>query len=171
MAIRITGGWDGFAAFDRAFLKVEHVLGDFRPIFEDLGVAVIEIFQDQFWTAGAGGGTPWEPLSQEYADWKAANSDWGSLVDVSILQLSGDMYRSFTIKGAEGNVWEIERNEARFGSIDRKARWHQTGAGNLPAREILAINDARRTLIMKRAHRKLIQELKETGLVQRTEFF
>jgi len=169
--IRITASVDGKPAFDRAFLKVEATFDDFTPVFEEAGEQLLEFNEDQFQSAGAAGGTPWQPLTDDYARWKALHSSWGALIDLSTLRLSDKMMRSLTKRGADGNVWEVGKREAAFGSTNPLAGYHHRGEGRLPAREIIVLNEQRRTQLMKRSQKRLVAELRETGLIQRTAEF
>lgn len=166
MPIRFSATVDGLPAFDRAFLKVESALADFRPIWDEVADHwYYPMMEDQFHSAGAAGGTPWQPLSAAYEEWKGKHFNF-----MPMLRLHDDLYPSFVRKGAKGNIDRRERDFAEWGSSDPKARWHHEGVQgrNLPSRQILVVNDARRRSLQKTIQRGLVKEMRETGLVQRT---
>lgn len=171
MPARFTATWEGIPVFDRAFLKVENALGDFRPVWDEIAETWwYPMMADQFHSAGAAGGTPWKDLSDAYVEWKAAHG-WGGAAYVSILMLTEDMRKSFMVKGAKDNIDRRERNFAEFGSSDRKARWHQEGvpSRHLPQRQLVVINDPRRKALQKAIQRSLVKSMSDgSGLVQRT---
>ncbi len=53
------------------------------------------------------------------------------------LKARGDLQKSFARQTDRDNVEEIKAQRATFGSENPLADWHQRGAGNLPAREII----------------------------------
>ena len=74
----------------------------------------------------------WVPLSGAYAEWKR-----DQVGDLPVLQLSTRMYRSLTEEGAANFVREENAESLKIGSSDPKAKWHHTGAGRLPVREVM----------------------------------
>jgi hypothetical protein len=100
---------------------------DLRPFWPK----VVDLFRDweerQFQTEGTFWGTPWKPLSPQYAAWKAAHAPTRG-----ILVLTGALKRAATtptrIASPRTLTLRID---------DKKARWHHYGEGNNPARPLL----------------------------------
>lgn len=159
---RIVANIDGQfqAAFDRAFNRLARDLDDLSPIFEVVGELYLGWTYDQFFTEGDAGGTPWPDLSEAYLEEKLRENPFA----LNILQRTNEMHLSFIRRGYTNNVWDINAQEAVFGSLDPKARWHQTGTSRMPARPIIVMNDARRTQLTKAIQAKLLQMIGRTGL-------
>ena len=110
-------------------------VNDMRPVFQDFGDYMAGQFLLQFETEGAHFGTPWEPLSPAYAAWKVSK-----VGPKPILQLSGDLMKSFTARPM--SIERITRAEAEYGSDDFKAIFHQKGTSVMPARPIVRVTES-----------------------------
>lgn len=118
-------------------------LEDIRPLALALDPFVYQHFREWFDSQGEG---TWEPLSNEYAAWKAANYP-----GAPILVASGDLRRSLVDQGSKGNVRRIERDSAEWGTDIFYAKFHQMGTGtrnsgdgrgNMPQRLLISHSDS-----------------------------
>ena len=97
-----------------------------------VGDRVLAMFDQQFLSAGAYGGDPWEPLSEETLRRKGMLGPW------MILQDSGDLRRSLTQRGAKDNILEMmEPDVLRVGSSDPAGAFAELGTEHSPQRAIL----------------------------------
>lgn len=156
---RITGTIDGLPAFDRAFLRVQELITDWRAIFEQFGELFLDWEELDFWHAGTSGGERWKDLTPAYEEYKGRVRPF-----MPLLRFDDVLYNSLTRKGAEFNVWEVSEQDAAFGTADPKARYHQLGTSRMAARPVVQMNDRRRTELMKKAQAELLKYVRSTGL-------
>lgn len=136
------------------FSRFAEVLSDWRPVFQAIVDDWIKSETAQFSTQGAYGfGKQWQPLSDAYAKWKDEHAPGKPL-----LVLTGSMRNAVLHPTVEMTktrlVIRVDHNPAgaairgKLGGVvaspdtpDRGllAGWHETGAGRLPARPILAM--------------------------------
>ena len=76
----------------------------------------------------------WQELSPTYAAWKARHYP-----GKKILERTGRMLRSLTIRGSEDNILKIEPMELQIGTRVPYAIYHQTGTPRLPMRKIIEL--------------------------------
>lgn len=95
---------------------------------------------EQFLSEGSHGGTPWDPLSREYALWKDHHFPGRPL-----LVRTGAMREAFLVHGtreltAKKLVWGVTDQVDHDGErIAVRAAAHQTGRGVVPQRKIIAL--------------------------------
>lgn len=109
---------------------------DLGPAWPGVGNVISGHMAQQFFTQGAAGGRPWQPLSPRYRTWKIRKGH-----PAAILVLSGDLARSLTSRPM--SIEEYHPKWAEFGTRDPKGGWHQRGhrlPTRLPKREILFKN-------------------------------
>lgn len=95
---------------------------------------------EQFTTEGVAGGTPWQKLSLAYERWKEEHYPGRP-----ILVRTGAMRARALDKRESVRVTPLTMVYEIGGEEGDRAYWHQTGAGHLPARPIVALGlDARR---------------------------
>ena len=128
----------GAERFVRGFNRYVEEIQDFTEIFELLYLDFLEIETRNF----SAEGTPakWVALSPNYAKWKAKHAPGRPL-----LVLSGAMRASLTSRtGSSDQIRDINgrAKTARFGTADRKAKWHQSGTRRMPARPVVQLTDA-----------------------------
>lgn len=104
------------AKLDKIAERVAHP----EPMWPRVGRVISKHVALQFATEGAHFGTPWKPLTPQYAAWKKANGGAGG-----ILVFSGEMRDSLTKFPMD--VTEIRGDSATFGTRNQKAIWHQFG--------------------------------------------
>lgn len=108
-----------------ALKNMEKAVKDLRPVFRKAEKDLSDIYTKHFTSNGSG---KWKPLDAEYGAWKSANYPGrGTLVQ------SGNLFR--TIK--KFSVREINKNNARFGTDAKVAKFHQYGTWSMPKREII----------------------------------
>ena len=103
-------------------------LGDLRPVFRDIGEALLNSTRERFNTQTAPDGSPWAQLSPGYKQRKKKHSDL-------ILTLNG--YLRGTLD------YSATKDELRVGTPMIHGAAHQFGRPeiNLPARPFLGVSD------------------------------
>lgn len=130
--LRIKGERELYAAIDR----LADAAGDVRETPEGWNphVGLRLDYQRRHMDTEAAGG--WTPLDDQYRLKKV--EEVGS---IPILQYTGQLYRSLTQKGAPNSVAEEGPQSLKVGTSDPKASYHHKGAGRLPKREVIVINE------------------------------
>lgn len=137
--IHLFGEVLGSAQLDRALTRIESASQNLTEPLEEVGDEFRAIEAEHFDAEGPG----WAPLSPKYAARKLRL--YG---DKPILRATDKLYRSMTIKGAEGNVSRVQPMSAEFGTSIFYAIFHQTGTVKMPAREVIMLNeDDKRSLV------------------------
>lgn len=150
---------DGVEVLNRAFNRVEQIISDFRPIWPTVAGEIYAINQEQFDTeGGAGASGRWAALSPAYARHKAV-----AFPGQPILQAEGHMVASLTDPEAPDAVYLPGRDELVIGTRDPKARAHQLGLANLPARPIFSFSEQQKRRIQKAIQRELVQFTRRAG--------
>lgn len=110
-------------------------------------------FSKQDFILGNTGG--WEPLSPEYAKRKGTKG-------AGILRLTDRLFKSTTERGGD-NIAAMRRKVAgyvyRFGTKVPYGEFHQEGAGNLPKREFLKMDEGRELVIQRDIGELTVQHL------------
>jgi len=110
-------------------------------------------FSKQEFVLGQAGG--WEPLSPEYAKRKGTTG-------AGILRLTDRLFKSVTERGGE-NIAAMRRKVAgytyRFGTRVPYGEFHQEGAGNLPKREFIKVDEGRELVIQRDIGELTVQHL------------
>ena len=116
------------------------------PLTRRLSIQISKRMRDwtkQNFILGSAGG--WEPLSPEYAKRKGTTG-------AGILRLTDRLFKSVTERGGD-SIATMRRLIAgytyRFGTRVPYGEFHQEGAGNLPKREFITMNDARDIAVQK----------------------
>lgn len=122
------------ARLEQRFGGLASALRDMRPVWPDVHQIFMNFMKRVFASQGSYGGQQWAPLSPAYAAWKHRNYP-----DQPILQLRGDLYRSFTEAEDPQHVYRVGPGFMETGSSVRYARAHQWGyrPRRLPARPII----------------------------------
>lgn len=112
--------------------RIQHL----EPAFTEIGVAFRRHEAATFDSEGASVGHPWQALSPRYAAYKLRK-----VGPKPILQFTHEMYASFTVLGAPGNVQEIGPQFAVYGSSIRRGVYHQSRLPRtrLPRRPMLVV--------------------------------
>jgi phage gpG-like protein len=108
-----------------ALEKMEKAVKDLRPVFRKAEKDLSDIYTKHFTSNGSG---KWKPLDAQYGAWKSANYPGRAT-----LVQSGNLFR--TIK--KFSVREINKDNARFGTDAKVAKFHQYGTWSMPKREII----------------------------------
>ena len=124
---------------------LETKLGDLRPVFRDIGEALLNSTRERFNTQTAPDGSPWAQLSPDYKQRKKKHSDL-------ILTLNG--YLRGTLN------YQATRDELRVGTPMIYGAAHQFGRPdiNLPAREFLGLSDDDSAMILDTLSEWLLAE-------------
>lgn len=122
-------------AFEAAAREVENLTDPLTAVAEHLRLSVSE----QFRTEGeAGLGTRWQALNPDYEAYKEAN--WGPQ---PILVRSGEMRAEMT----DPRAFTVSPRRLVYEPRSSIAALHQVGAGHLPARPIVVLNEGQRRSI------------------------
>jgi phage gpG-like protein len=125
--------------FDASRMEVKlgglySALADLRPLWPEVHIIFQEFMSRVFRTQGAYGGQRWAPLNPSYAAWKTKN--FGAR---PIMQLTGELSRSFTDPGHSGHVYRTGPSFMETGTKIKYARTHQWGYAqrNIPPRPLI----------------------------------
>lgn len=124
---------------------LETKLGDLRPVFRDIGEALLNSTRERFNTQTAPDGSPWAQLSPDYKKRKKKHSDL-------ILTLNG--YLRGTLN------YQATRDELRVGTPMIYGASKQFGRPeiNEPAREFLGLSDDDSAMILDTLSEWLLAE-------------
>lgn len=118
-------------AFEVAIVGVSNFDQPFTMIADDFFQSMGNTFQAE----GAFEGRPrWLDLSPAYAKWKARHYPGRK-----ILELSGRLGRSLSVKGGEDNILSMTPLELTMGTRVPYAKYHQTGTPRMPMRKIIEL--------------------------------
>lgn len=114
--------------------SVKKVISDLSTETKMIGDFLLDFFQNKVFDSEGGVlGSPWVPLTTQYAVWKAKHyGNQGILIATGTLRASWQLYTS------TDSI--ILQNEAQTNGIYYGAA-HQQGAGRLPVREIMDFDD------------------------------
>jgi phage gpG-like protein len=115
---------------------------DLQEEFESTGKYLLDFETQQvFESEGQVFGEPWQPLSEEYSNWKHKH-----FPNRPILEATGNMRRGFYFT-------MLNSRQALFHNVydEQYLKYHQTGAPkhNLPKRVLYKLDDDRKQAIMK----------------------
>lgn len=124
---------------------LETKLGDLRPVFRDIGEALLNSTRERFNTQTAPDGSPWAQLSPDYKKRKKKHADL-------ILTLNG------YLRGTLG--YSATKDELRVGTPMIYGAAHQFGRPeiNLPARPFLGLSDDDTAMILDALSEWLLSE-------------
>jgi phage gpG-like protein len=129
---------------------------DARPAFEAIADQLMRSEKRRFSTRGNG---TWEELAASTRARKAKSPDPTVRANAGrVLAATGALRRSFTTKGAPGQVLIIEPRFMVFGSSLKRAEWHQRGTSRMPARKPLGFTET-----AKRGALRTLQRYVVTG--------
>lgn len=109
------------------------------PVWPKVGSLIANMNRLQWATDGAYYGTPWQPLSPDYLQWKVSNGYSGSL-----LVMTGGMRASFTSRPMR--IEQYRGNSAVFGSDYWLAKFHhygtfRNGKRAIPPRKLMVASE------------------------------
>ena len=151
----------GEVQMDRGIARFADGVADYRPIWPIIEDDYYAQEKDQFASQGAEGGSPWQPLSDQYAGWKAQHYP-----GQPILQRTGALYRSLTSPN-DGNGVRIEgRKVLTLGTTLPYAIYHQSIAprNRLPRRPEIMFPEAFKRSVMAHIQTYLVQIASQCGL-------
>jgi hypothetical protein len=126
----------GDVQYSRAFHTMGREAADMTDPLTEIGESLRLSVSEQFRTEGRHGlGVGWQALDAAYARWKAS-----AVGEQPILVFRGDMRDAMLSRSA----FTISPRRLVYEPDDPKAYYHQVGEGNLPAREMVALNEAER---------------------------
>lgn len=133
---QVARGLEGFAARAR----------DMRPAWKQIRSRFVDYETSWFDSEGDG---HWPALSKDYAEWKARHFPGRKM-----LVRSGDMRESVL----KPDIDVTEPSYAVFGTADPVAGYHQKGAGRLPVRRVIDIDEQERREWVRVVQRYLLEE-------------
>lgn len=155
---------EGMKELLATFKTIEESMIDFRQLgtWKAVGHEFRKIEKEQFASEGSAGRSgKWKSLSPKYAVRK--QKKYGNM---PILQATGKGYRSLTVEGAEGAVYEESAQELVIGSSIKYIAYHQRGSGRLPKREPVSFTEAQEKQLVKPVQDKLKQLIANARLRQ-----
>jgi hypothetical protein len=140
MGIRFDIEMYGDRVISRELTRFGHHAMDARPAFNAIADHLIASEKQRFATKGDG---TWAELAATTRARKAASGDPQVRANANrVLVATGALRRSFTVRGAPGQVLIVEPRFMVFGSKLRTAEWHQRGTSRMPARKPLGFTEA-----------------------------
>ncbi len=134
-----------------------------EPLTE-FGVWILKRFKARF--RGEHGRTKWSQLAPSTK--RARKGGYGHYAEPStqgpshmILQWTGELMRSFTQKGAFGNIFRIHKNSMQVGSLLNKASFHHKRHGNRPARQVAFFDRQDNYQLIKIFHKRIERLIKK----------
>ncbi len=162
--------WKEFKEMDRFFVVSGEVLANLKPMYEKFLPTIRKEIKDQFSQEGIP--QKWKNLSSTYL---ASSKKSRSKYPLSILKLTGKMWRAATMKGARGNICSVSNDGITWGIRLKQipyARLHDLGGrlsgkarGTMPQREFLRITKDGITRIIQKAH-KFIRSNMKSGQIR-----
>jgi phage gpG-like protein len=114
---------------------------DVRPVSEKVRSVYRKSTERRFRTRGEGA---WPPLAGSTMERKQRQG-----LDPRPLRATEKLYRALTSPRAAGQVDVRDRSEFRFGTTLPYARFHDTGSGGVPRRELIELTPAERREVTK----------------------
>lgn len=148
----------GVTQLDRALSRLSARASNLSVPFEKVGEDLRDQLKERFDAEGYG----WQKLSTRYAARKAKQ-----FPGKTILRRTDRMYNSLVRKNAPGNVSQVRAMDAAFGTSVSYARHHQTGTGQMSAREIFRLREQDKRQITKTLHTYLMMRAQEIGFEAR----
>lgn len=139
----------GDVQLNRTLIGISTRGTDFRPAWQAITDRLLTIEGQQFASEGAYGSTGWPALAPSTIE-RRQSQGYGA---GPILDMTGALKRSLSVKGAEGQISVIEPASMAFGTGIEYAGLHQTGTGRMPARKPLELPERDRKVIVKIAQR------------------
>lgn len=132
-------------------------LRDLRPAWRSLLPYLRRATEATFASQGGRIGSPWAPLSDEYARWKAVRYP-----GQPILRASDAMFESL-VKETGDSVADVERESLTYGTRDRKAKYHHDGTRRMPRRRFLGVTAGDRREVKKIVRQHLENQSRLSG--------
>lgn len=163
--IHFTADVLGEQTINRAFNRVEQFITDFRNIWPAVTTEFYNIETEQFQSEGARGVTGrFAPLSSPYKKFKEIH-----FPGKPILEATGALRESLTSPDGLDSILRPGRDELVIGSGLPYAVFHQRGAGRLPRRPPIAMNETSKRRIQKAIQSKLVELTRKAGFEVREE--
>jgi phage gpG-like protein len=112
IAIKCRFNEKALADVDRAVMGFSGAIDDMTPLWERMVQPIADSIEGNFTAQGAvGRKTSWAPLRSSYKKWKGDNG-----LSTRILEATGRLRQSATVRRADGNICIIEKNKFIWGS-------------------------------------------------------
>lgn len=142
----------GDQLIQRRLLGIADRALDWRPAWQMIGDEIMAMEARQFASEGAFGSGGWPALADSTKAQRVAQGYGPG----PILDRTGAMKRSLSVKGAANQVMVMTPDRFAFGSTDEKLRFHQQGTSRMPARK-QEFPASGTTKLVKIAHRHWIE--------------
>lgn len=154
--VRISFNVEGDQQVSRAFEATAIEARDMREPLDRMADIILDAVRKQFETQGVSGlGHPWQPLEPAYAAWKLKH--YGPR---PILVRTGGMKGAALNKRMSVTVTRTRMVYEPKGEGGRRLYWHQVGAGDLPARKVIALTTAQKRLAVDRVFSEWLNALR-----------
>jgi phage gpG-like protein len=148
----------GEVQFSRSFTRFAEQLTDLRDLWPGVVTDLRESIEEQFDSeGGAGKSGAWPSLSKSYAAWKSRK-----FPGKPILQRTGRLVKSLTGNSPD-TIVDPKPDSLEFGTRVPYAKYHQRGAGKLPRRRLIDLNERQKARLMKTIQRRLLQAGRDAG--------
>ena len=149
--------------FSRAFEFAQEKQADFTHPFELMSDDFYKSMSEVFSSEGAYEERKhWQELSPAYAAWKMRHYP-----GKKILERTGRLKRSLTVKGGEDSVSNITPSELAIGTRVPYAILHQMGTKRLPQRKIIELTEKQKLRWVRIAHKYMQDVNEEFGKITR----
>lgn len=157
--IQFSASVDGIEVLNRGFNRIEEFISDFRSIWPAVAQEVYAIETEQFDSEGSAGASgKWAALSPAYKNWKEVHYP-----GQPILRLTNALVESLTDPEAADAIFRPTADELIIGTKVPYARAHQLGAGFMPARPPISMNEQQKRRIQKAIQRGLVEFTRRAG--------
>ena len=138
---------------------------DMRPPLMDFAKYILKRFADRF--KKETGRTKWQPLAESTV--LARTKHWGGYRQPSsqgprhmILQWTGGLMRSFSVQGAEGNVFRVTPSSLEIGSSLKTAAYHHgPKKTKMPQRRVAFLDEKDNYELIKYFHKAMETNIRE----------
>lgn len=162
--------FEGTEGLQRSFYKIDQTISDLTPIWKEVKDEFFEIEKDLFQSGGASGQSgKWADLSPASEAIKVAKYGTFALIAGPLIATER-LYKSLTQETGD-SIEQSNKQELILGTSVPYAKYHQTGARNLPARPPIDFTDKDRQKLIKRMKKALLPYVRKSGLtVDETNF-
>jgi phage gpG-like protein len=154
---------DGLERSTRAFKVLDDSIKDFREVWPEIRMYWVRANVEHFESEGARGGQKWQPLSANYAKWKAKKYP-----GKPILVRTGRLFRSLTLGGFGTDIINDEQPRSlTLGTAVPYAKYHQRGTSRLAQRPVFAPTQRDIDRMVSRIYRFVERGARDAGFATR----
>lgn len=139
----------GDVQLNRTLIGTSTRVLDMRPAWQSIVDQFLAFEARQFATEGAAGSGGWAPLADATIEARLARGGQAG----PVLDDTGALKNSLTVKGAANQVLELTPDRMSVGTLDPKATFHQQGTSRMQARKPIDLPESTRKDFAKTAQR------------------